>query len=102
MYYATCALADYEADAGNPRRAIEIYEQLLERVMATKPEPLSDLRDTPKLSRVYAALAGLYDRSGDREKAAVMKSRRIDLWRQWQLKLPHNAFVREQLEAARM
>jgi tRNA A-37 threonylcarbamoyl transferase component Bud32/tetratricopeptide (TPR) repeat protein len=102
LYYATCALADYEAEEGDPRRAAEIYEQLLERVMATKPDPLGDLRDTPKLSRIYEALAVLHMRNGNPAGAAEMNSRRLDLWRHWQRQLPQNSFVRRQLEAARV
>jgi serine/threonine protein kinase len=101
-YYATCALADYEAEVGDQHRAQGIYEQLLEKVMATKPDPLGDLRDTPKLSRIYEALAGLYLRNGDPVKATEMSSRRADLWRHWQHQLPQNTFVRRQLEAARL
>jgi tetratricopeptide (TPR) repeat protein/predicted Ser/Thr protein kinase len=99
-YVAVCALGDHEAEAGSPRQALGIYEQLLDEVMATKPDPLNDLRDTPKLSRIYEALTVLYRRSGDPAKAAEMNSRRVELWRHWQIELPNNAFVRSQLNAA--
>lgn len=102
VYYASCALADYETEAGNTRRAVEIYEELLEKVMATHPDPFGDLRDTPKLSRIYESLSFLYGLTGSAEKASAMKSKRMDLWRHWQHELPHNAFVHRQVEAARL
>ncbi len=94
---ALCAQADYEADTGKPRRAIEIYEQLLDKVMAAKPDVLNDLRETPKLARIYEALAGLYRRTGETPKAESMEARRLELWRHWDRKLPKNPFVVRQL-----
>ena len=94
------ALGDFEADAGDPRQALITYEQLLEKVMANKPDVLADLRDTPKLSSIYGALTTLYRRVGDSTKAEAMKSKRVELWRHWQHLLPQNTYVRNQLEAA--
>ena len=99
IFTVTCALADYEADGGDPHRALEIYEQLLDKVIAGKPEPLTDLRDAPKMSRLYEALTFLYRRTGDTAKMQIMVAQRLELWRQWDGKLPNNAFVRRQLEA---
>ncbi|HLX43738.1 MAG TPA: protein kinase [Bryobacteraceae bacterium] len=99
-YWAACALADYDAEAGNLDRALATYEQLLNAVMATDPEPLKDLRDAPRMSRIYEALGDLYSRTGNPAKAAVMNSHRLDLWRHWQVELPDNPFVRRQLSAA--
>ena len=65
VYTALCALADHEAESGDPRHALEIYQQLLDKVMATNPDVFNDLRDAPKLSRIYTALAVLYRRTGD-------------------------------------
>ncbi len=101
-YTAVSALADHEAETGDPRHALQMYEQLLDRVMATKPDPLDDLRDTPKLSRIYGALTILYRRSGDAASADVMHARRVELWRVWQQKLPQNTYIRGQFEAARV
>jgi hypothetical protein len=67
--------------------------------MASKPDPFGDLRETPKISRIYEALAVLYRRTGDAAAADAMNARRVELWRSWQQKLPQNAFVRRQLEA---
>jgi tetratricopeptide (TPR) repeat protein len=97
-YPAVCALADYEAETSGHRAALQTYLQLLDRVMATKPDPLGDLRDTPKLAHIYGALTVLHRRSGDKASAELMNSRRVELWRHWQRKLPQNTFVRRQLE----
>ena len=99
-YTAVCALADLEAETGDPRAALQLYQQLLDKVMATKPDPLGDLRDTPRIADIYGALSVLYGKSGDSASAATMNARRLELWRHWQQKLPQNTFVRRQLEAA--
>jgi len=100
-YSALCALADQDAADGNLPRATETYEHLLDKVMLAQPDSFNDLREAPKLSSHYAALAALYRRAGDTAKATDMESRRVDLWRRWDSKLPNNPFVRRQLEAAR-
>jgi tetratricopeptide (TPR) repeat protein len=73
VFIALRAQADYEAEVGEPRRALEIYEQLLERVMAAKPDALNDLREAPRLSRIYDALTELYRRTGDTQKAQTIE-----------------------------
>jgi hypothetical protein len=77
-----------------------MYEQLLANVMASKPDPLNDLRDAPRMSHLYENLAALYRRSGATANADSMQAMRLELWRQWDQKLPNNAFVRRQLEGA--
>jgi serine/threonine protein kinase len=101
VYIALRASADYEAGQGDPHRAVNSYRQLLEKVMAAKPEPLTDLRDAARLSLLYAALARADRRVGD-PSAEDMESRRLELWRHWDRKLPHNSFIRSQLAAARI
>ncbi len=97
VYLAFDALAEYYAEQEDPHRAIETYEQLLAKVSATIPEAFADLRDAPRLSRLYEALARLYLRTGETAKAEDMDARRLDLWRSWDAKLPDNAFVCSQL-----
>ncbi len=94
------AQADHEADVGELRRAIEMYEQLLEKVMAAKPDVLNDLREAPKLSSIYKELTALYRRTGEIPKAEDMEARRLELWRQWDRKLPNNTFVLRQIAAS--
>jgi len=100
VYIVSCADADYEAKEGDVHRAVQMYEQLLAVVMVAKPEPLNDMWDAPRMSHLYENLAALYRRSGEADKANGMQQKRLELWRQWEQKLPDNAFVRRQLEAA--
>jgi len=99
-YVVLSALADDQADEGDVRRASSTYEELLGKVMAAQPEVLSDLRDAPRLSRLYADLARMYRQTGDLTKAQNIESKRLDLWHQWDEKLPNNAFIQRQLQAA--
>jgi serine/threonine-protein kinase len=99
-FVAARAFADAKADEGDLRHATALYEQLLAQVMASKPEPYADLRDTPRMSALYETLNLLYGRTGESAKAAAIKANRLDLWRQWDRKLSNNAFVRQQLTAA--
>src|SRR5579871_6555134 len=77
VYTALRAEADYEAeiDAG---RAVATYRQLLDAIMASQPDVFNDLRDAPKLSGVYDALASLYRRTGDSRAASELDARRQD------------------------
>ena len=78
-YVVASALADYEAQEGDPHSAVQVYEDLLDKVMAAKPEPLTDLRDAPRMSRLYESLAVLYRRTGETAQAKAMDMRRLDL-----------------------
>ncbi len=91
------AQADYESAVGDRSRAVEIYEQLFAAMMASKPDPLGDLLDASKVSMMYYYMAAAYRRAGDTGKGAEMDERRRDLWRRWDGKLPHNAYVQRQL-----
>lgn len=99
-YVASLALADYDAHEGDPRRAAELYERLLTLVMAAKPEPLVDLRDAPRLSSLYESLAAVYRQTGQTAQAKEMEKRRLELWQQWDQKLPNNVYIRRELAAA--
>jgi serine/threonine protein kinase len=99
-YTVICALADYEDATGNPRRAIETYEQLLQKVLPANGSAPPDFEDSPRLSRIYEHLADLYRRTGDEPQAQRMRTRRVELWQHWERKFPSNAFIRRQLEAA--
>ena len=91
------ALSDHMADTGRPERALEIYRDLLDKVMAAKPNPESNLGQANGLSRIYLAMARLYGKVGNANEAAELNARRVDLWRAWDQKLPHNQFVLRQL-----
>jgi tetratricopeptide (TPR) repeat protein len=92
------ALADQEAGDGNIPSAIEIYEKLLPQILAAKPQPETRLTDGLRLSRIYAAMAALHRTAGQADLASSLDARRRDLWRQWDRKLPNNAFVHRQLD----
>jgi serine/threonine protein kinase/tetratricopeptide (TPR) repeat protein len=94
-YAVICALADHQAEAGDTRRALETFEQLLAKTAA-----VTDFEDAPKLSRLYESLMRLYRKTGDPAKAESMKALQVGLWQNWDRKLPNNAFVRRQMEAA--
>jgi tetratricopeptide (TPR) repeat protein len=96
-----CALAEYEAGNGNIPEAIKIYDKLLDRILAWEPKPATSLLDAVDVSRVYAALAVLHRRAHQTGLASTLEARRLELWRQWDARLPHNNFVRRQLDAAR-
>ena len=102
LYNALLAAADYEAGEGDAHRAVAKYEELLKKVMSAGPDPLSDLRDAPRISLLYQSLGRLYRRIHDTARAEAMEARRRELWLQWDRKLPDNAFVRRQLAAARL
>jgi tetratricopeptide (TPR) repeat protein len=94
------ALAEYEAGRGAVPRAIEIYEEVLRKVQASKPEPETNLQDALCFSRLYGALAGLNRRSGHRDRSTAWDAKRLALWQYWDARLPGNTFVRGQLTAA--
>jgi serine/threonine protein kinase len=94
------ALANNEAADGNVARAIEIHAKLLDEVLASKPKPDTVLTDAFHVSNIWAAKAVLHRRVGQAELATTLEARRRDLWRLWDSKLPHNAFVHRQLDAA--
>jgi hypothetical protein len=80
---------------------MEAYQELLDKFTASKLDAGNDLSFATKLSPVYEALAGLHRRNGNPDRAEAMSALRLELWRHWDSKLPHNSFVQRQLEAAR-
>jgi tetratricopeptide (TPR) repeat protein len=98
-YVTLSAWADYEARIGDSGHAIQVYEQLLTCVMASDPAPSADLRDAPRLSRLYDRLAQLYRHTGNAGRAADLQSRRLRLWQDWDRSLPGNIFIRRELAA---
>ncbi len=100
VYTALWARADDYAEGGDAHRAVDIYEELLNKIMASKPDPLADLRDAAKLSQFYAALAGLYRQTHDSARAENIDAQRREVWQYWDRKLPNNPFVLGQIAAA--
>ena len=94
------ALAEYDAATGNVPRAVETYENLLQLSLAGGDKPDTVLLDAAEVSRLYMKLAGLHGRLGHVDLAASYRSRRLELWRRWDSRLPHNGFVNRQISAA--
>ena len=95
------ALARYEADAGNVRRAAELYQELLRVLLAGGAHPETSLANALGLSNLYQSGAPVNRRAGLTGVADAWITRRLELWQRWDSRLPGNAFVRRQLEAAR-
>ncbi len=94
------ALADHYAETGQPGRGLEIYQELFRKIMASNPDPQNDLLNSVYVSRLHTSLAMLLRRVGRGDEAAPLEAGRLELWRQWNRKLPNNPFVDRELEAA--
>ena len=99
VYAVLQATADHHAETGDERRALQEHEELLQKVMAAKPEADQDLRDAYSLSLLYASLSRLQQATGAPDKAAQSEALRIALWNDWNRRLPNNPFVRRQLKS---
>jgi len=95
-YDALRAQADDYAETGKAKEAIEGYQQLLDKLMAWKPDPQNDLRDATCISRTWTALANLLRRTGRTEEAVRLEAQRTDLWNHWNGKLPNAPFLLRQ------
>jgi len=96
------ALADHDAETGQPGQALEIYRELFRKIMASNPDPENDLPNAVSVSRLHASLAMLLRRMRRPDQAAPMDARRLELWQHWNRKLPDNPLVRRQFEAVRL
>ena len=92
------ARGDHLADIGQPRRAVEIYEELLRRLEGSMLDSRKDLRDAVALSDTYLSLAALRRRVAMTKEADVLTARRVALWGEWESRLPKSSVVRRQLE----
>jgi tetratricopeptide (TPR) repeat protein len=93
------ALADHHARIGDTQRSAEIYQDLLDKIRASKPDPDHDLRHAMHISRLYESSAAVHRLGGKPQEAEALSKLRMELWRGWQSKLPRNPFVRQQLAA---
>jgi serine/threonine protein kinase len=90
------AAADDYAETGETGKAIAAYRELLDKLMAWKPDLQNDLRDAICISRTWTALAILLRRSGRTEEAERLEAQRTDLWNHWNGKLPNAQFLLRQ------
>ena len=93
------AVADHQADEGRHEEAVRAYEQLVEQVMATKPDIDNNLRDAYGVSLMYQNLGRLHRLSGGTDKAEAVRAKTLALWNHWNGKLPNNPFVLRRLAA---
>ena len=96
------AHADHLAETGHHGQAAAVYEELLDKMAAAKADPRNDLSHANRLAQTYGTLSGLYASTGQPDKAGAMSTRRLEIWRHWDAKLPGNAFVGRQLAAAKV
>jgi tetratricopeptide (TPR) repeat protein/predicted Ser/Thr protein kinase len=94
------AQADYEAATGNVARALQIYQELLDRTSRAKPGPENSLEDAMDQSGIYTGMAAVHRRAGHASLAAALNARRLELWRLWEKKLPGNMYVLRQIALA--
>lgn len=90
------AQADDYAQNGEYNKAIEAYQQLLQKLTAWKPNPQSDLRDAMCILRTWAALAKLLRRTGRSEEAGRLEAQRADLRKHWNGRFPNAEFLLRQ------
>jgi tetratricopeptide (TPR) repeat protein len=95
-YHALQAQADHYADTGQTQKAIDMYQQLLEKLRAWGPKPTEDLRDATCISRTWTALADLLRRVGRTDEAGRLEAQRTELWNHWKSKLPNAQFLLRQ------
>ena len=94
------ALAAFEGGTGRVAHATEICDKLLDQIQASKPQPETSLEDAVSLSNLYGQAAALHAQNGEPNLQSALQARRLELWRHWDSKLPHNAVVQSQLAAA--
>ena len=85
------------AETGLPQKAAEVYQDLLEKIMATHPDTGHDLRAATQLSLIYEALGGLYVRNGQTGQAQAVSRLRRELWQAWDRQLPQNSFIQHEV-----
>jgi serine/threonine protein kinase len=92
------ALADQYAETGKLEQALEVYQELFRKIMASNPDPHNDLLNSVSVSRLHTSLATLLRRMERKDEAVPLEAARLELWQYWNRKLPNNPFVRRQLE----
>ena len=79
--------------------AIRQYEQLLERVMAAKPDIERDVGEAYSLSLLYLDLARLRRAAGVPDAADALAAKTRAMWSCWNQSRPNNPFMLRQLAA---
>jgi hypothetical protein len=88
------ALADHLAETSAPEKAVAAYEELIQKLTAWSGlRPSDDLRDGITMAQLWGALADLYRRIGRPGDAAALDSRRGELLKAWEERLPNDAVL---------
>jgi tetratricopeptide (TPR) repeat protein len=95
-YNVVRASSDNYAENGQIDKAIVAYQELLDKLMAWKPDLQNDLRDATCISRTWTALANLLRKAGRSQEADRLEAQRADLWNHWNSKLPNAQFLLRQ------
>ena len=90
------ALADEYVETGQTVKALTVYQELLDKLMAWKPDIENDLRDATCISRTWMALAEVLRRAGRKDEAVRLETQRGDLWNHWRGKLPNSELLLRQ------
>lgn len=90
------AAADDYVETGQTHKAVAAYQELLDKLIAWKPDLQNDLRDATCISRTWSALAGLLRRTGHGEEADRVEAQRTELWNHWDSKLSNAPFLLRQ------
>jgi tetratricopeptide (TPR) repeat protein len=96
VYDTQRALADDYAESGQVAKGVETYQQLLDKLMAWKPDSQNNLRDASCISRTWTALAVLLRRAGRPDQAIQLETQRTQLWNHWNSELPNSQFLLRQ------
>lgn len=91
------ALGDHYAETAQPQQAAAVYEDLLIKIMAAKPNAHNELHHALSLSQIYGSLAVLNRRNSQTDRAKEFLSLRQELKRHWDRKLPGNSIINRQL-----
>jgi serine/threonine protein kinase len=93
------ARANYLGAIGEQTQSAGAYRELLAKVLASKPAPQTNLGDANELSALYDALVRACRTAGDRTEAETIEEKRLNLWKDWDRRLPNNPFVHRRLAA---
>lgn len=96
---ALIALADFKIATGESQRALEICDELLNAVAASKPALDSVLWEAVDIAHLWQLVASLQRRAHADDRAEALDARRAQLWRQWNEKMPNHPFVGAQFAA---
>jgi len=94
------AQAAHFAAVGQTGRAADLYQEVLDKILASHPDPANDLVHAGTLSRLYEALSKIHALLGHSAEAQRFAESRLELWRNWNRKLGDNPFIQRQLRAA--